>query len=63
MSTRDNRLPMFIILKNPWCHKSSVSKFLFGTIRPFAIAGHKHSSFWRDDVSRNWKSISKFGNL
>ena len=31
MSTRDNRLPKFIILKNPWCHKSSVSKFLFGT--------------------------------
>jgi len=23
---------MFIILKNPWWYKSSVSKFLFGTL-------------------------------
>ena len=68
--SRDNRLPMFIILKNPWCHKSSASKFLFGTsdhlqllVRWSAFYNHKNTSFWGDDVSRNWKSISILGNL
>ena len=46
MSTRDNRLPMFITLKNPWCHKSSVSKFLFGTLGHLQLLVTKTLCFW-----------------
>ena len=46
MSTRDNRLPMFIILKNPWCHKSSVSKFLFGTLGHLQLLVTKTLRLW-----------------